>query len=310
MSSLFHSTLLLAIASHAFAGTVILTSLPDAAHPIDPIASLDGSPLSSSAEIQIGSFPGMTDDQILDAATGGFSQITAAFRPFGSPRSIGNGVNGEAGKVEISERQSLPAAANDWIGQEISVLIRKNGGDEFLVARFKGILFEADSETALESLVSLHLADAKVIVGTRYGAKNFATSPAPKAGSYASWIGNFPQLETTAKRLADADPDGDGRSNFLEYATGGNPESANESSPCQIHSEPDTGELWVRFSRVPGIGNSPIVEFSPDLVLPWQTLESTPESDPTAPAIEGLERLRIRVGVSTGPKNFFRLKAE
>lgn len=303
--------LLSAVVSPVMAGTVVITSLPDASHPLVPLTSLGGVALGSGVEVKVGAFPGMSDDAILDAAaTGGFSQL-AAFQPFGSVQGIGDGVDGLAGNFEISVRQSTPDPASPWVGQEVTLLITKAGGQEFLVARFKGKLFEADPDTGLEPLLSLHLADAKVIVGNRYGVGVITTSPAPAAGSFSAWIADFAGITDSDLRLPSADPDGDGRSNFLEYATGGDPASPTDPKPCQLLPD-GAGDFWVRFSRATGLGDSsPRIEASGDLVSPWKLLEGTVEPDPSPPSsIAGLDWMRIRVPQPFKPKGFFRLTAE
>ncbi|MCW1884955.1 hypothetical protein OKA04_09465 [Luteolibacter flavescens] len=42
-------------------------------------------------------------------------------------------------------------------------------------------------------------------------------------GGYDTWIATFPALDTPAKRLPTADPDGDGLENLLEFLLNGNP---------------------------------------------------------------------------------------
>ena len=287
------------------AGTVVVTSLPDAEHPVMPLASSDGLVLESGSEIRIGAFPGMSDDAILDASkSGGLTQVLAGFVSFGAVQQIGVGADGQAGRFEICVRQAL-GGTSSLVGQEISVLIRKGAGQEFLVARFKGKVFTADPDTGLEPLVSLHLAEAKIVAGDRYGKSLFSTAAAASAGSFGDWIGTFTGLEDPDDLLAGADPDGDGRSNFLEYATGGNPASGVDHAAC-VMGRDGSGPV-VRFSRAKGIGVVPVIEWSPDLVTPWVPLEGTPQPDPDAPASDEIQWLKMRVPESVGPRGFFRL---
>ena len=304
-------TLLATFVFPATAGTVVITTLPDASHPLIPLTSVGGIPLGNGVEITIGAFPGLNDDEILDAAaTGGFAQLAAAFQPFGSGQNIGDGVDGLAGNFEISARRLIRNLPSPWVSEEISLLIRKEGGQEFMVARFKGKLFGLDPDTGLESLFSLHLADARVIVGSRHGVGNISTSSAPEAGSYDTWMAAFTTISGPAKRLPGADADGDGRSNFLEYATGGNPDFPADPAPCQLVAAPEGG-FWLRFSRAPGIGDSsPQVESSGNLVSAWKLLEGTVEVDPNPPSsIAGRDWMRIRLAQPSGAKGFYRLTA-
>lgn len=296
--------------STAVAGTVVVTTLPDESHPLAPLTSLNGTSLASGANVSVGAFPGMTDDEIVDAASsGGLTQIDSAFRTFGSTQSFGDGVDGVSGNFEIAAKQATPAPATPWAGEEVSFLIKHNGGQEFLVMRFKGKLFEIETDTGLEPLLTLHLADAKVIVGNRYGSRRISTSFAPAAGSFNTWIDGFAGITDPLQRTSEADADGDGRSNFLEYATGGDPSVPAEPPPCQLLPD-ESGAYWVRFPQAIGVGVTQSVETSGDLVSTWVSLDETIEPDPDHPATEGLQWMRVRVPQPMETKGFFRLKAQ
>jgi hypothetical protein len=308
MSAVRFSLCLVVSCGPLLAGTVVVTTLPDETHPLAPLTSLAGVPLATGTSVKIGAFPGLDDDEILDAsASGGLTAVSAAFVAFGDACSIGEGVAGAPGSFEIAVKEPLSGAP--WVGEEVSLLIEANDG-QFLVARFKGQTFQADPDTGLESLLSLHLADAAVVVGNRYGANRMAASTAPAYGSFESWIGSFPAITGPELRLAGADADGDGRSNFLEYATGGNPASSGDPAPCQVVAD-EGGDLWVRFSRAAGIGNvRHVVETSPDLVTTWQGLTATPEPDPHPPVTGSLDWMRVRVPQPLTGKGFFRLNPQ
>ena len=284
------------------AGTVVITSVPDSGHGLEPLTSLDGVPLAEGTQVLVGAFPGLGDDQILDfASQGGLAQVSAAFVSFGEPCAIGQGVNGAAGGFEIAVRDSAPAL---WVGETVSLLIQSSGG-EFLVARFEGMVFEAESETGLEPFLSLHLADAKIVVGSQLGSGKFATSIAPPVGSFGTWLAGFPTITDPAMMAPDADADGDGRSNFLEYVTGGNPASGNEPQPCGILDDGEGG-LWVRFSRVPGLGSIRYtLESSEAMAGAWLETSGTIEPDP-----ESVENLRLHLAPPFSSARFFRLKVK
>jgi hypothetical protein len=89
--------------------------------------------------------------------------ISQAFSPFGNAVSIGQGVDGTTGAVSLD-------------GEVISLLVRTQSG-EFLIACFNGQFFELHTETGLESLHSLHLADADQITGSRVGSSKLSISP-------------------------------------------------------------------------------------------------------------------------------------
>lgn len=285
------------------AGTVVITSVPDEVHVIEPLTSLAGVPLEVGTQVRVGAFPGLDDDQLLDtAAQGGLAQVSAALVPFGSPCSIGQGVEGAAGGFEIAVKDS--GAASAWAGETVSLLIQTPGG-EFLVARFDGKLFEVESETGLEPLLSLHLADARIIVGSRIGGAKLATSTAPPVGSFGNWLAGFPAITDPALKLPAADADSDGRSNFLEYATGGDPSSSGDPAPCSLQPAAEGG-FWIRFSPVPGLGAIRYaLESSQDMSAPWLEAEGDIEPDPEDPS-----SMRLRLPVPLSASGFFRLNVE
>jgi hypothetical protein len=289
------------ISSPLQAGTVVITSQQDETHSLQPLTALSGIPLGVGTQVRVGAFPGLSDDQVLDLAHQGTMQLSEQFIPFGSACSIGQGVEGAAGSFEIAVKDSGSAPA--WAGQTISMLIQTAGG-EFIVARFPGKIFELETATGLEPLLSLHLADAKVIVGNRLGSENLATAVAPSVGSFSTWLAGFPSIIDPALKFPHADADSDGRSNFLEYATGGNPASASDPAPCWISSDP-SGSLWVRFSRVPGLGAIDYRLESGDLLTPWQETTGTVEPDP-----ENTNTMRLQLPAPVSNSKFFRLMVE
>ena len=303
-----HLAIAILAAGMASAGTVVITSLPDEDHPLQPLGTLDGTALSGASEIQVGAFPGMDADELLDAAaSGGFAGLSAAFVSFGDSYGMGDGALGENGSFEISVRQKLEASGSPLAGEEISLLIKQ--GNEFLVARFPSQLFEADPETGLEPLKALHLADSKLIVGNRYGSTKLVTSPPPTKGSFNTWIEGFQGITDPALKLRDADADGDGRSNFLEYATGGDPASPTDPAPCQIFADGDS--RWVKFCREAGVGTIDYtVKFSASLSASWSTMDGDFEPDPDPPVAGDLNWMRLRVSPTADPHRFFRLEVK
>lgn len=285
------------------AGTVVLTSVADPEHAQAPLTSAAGIPLGSDTQVQIGAFPGMSDDQILDLASkGGLNEITAVFVPFGSQCTIGQGVEGVAGGFEIAAKASV--VSTPLAGQTVSALIRTANG-EFLVSRFPGKVFESESATGLEPLLTLHLADAKVVVGNRLNATKIATSAAPSVGSFSTWLSGFPAIADPLMKLPHADPDSDGRSNFLEYATGGNPTSPGDLVPCMIQ-QGTAGDLWVNFHRVSGLGFVRYsLESSDSLSPPWLEFAGNLEPNPESP-----DSVSALLPAPLAPNRYFRLKVE
>ncbi|MGB6221088.1 MAG: hypothetical protein WBG04_08645 [Haloferula sp.] len=250
----------------------------------------------------------MSDDALLDAAaTGGLAEISTALVSFGPVTAIGDGVDGAPGTFEVAVTEDTSDPSSTLIGEEISLLINPDGGAEFLIARFAGKTFQGDTDTALPSLTSLHLAEARIIVGNRYGENRFSTSTSPPSGSFATWISGFPSITDPSLRLATADADGDGRPNFLEYATAGDPTSGADFPICQLTSD-ELGDCWVRFSKTPGIGTILYqVVTNEDLGSSWMPLEGSATPDPDPPT-SGPDWMRIRVPAPLSEKGFFQLK--
>lgn len=310
MRSLIHIALSLVLPATAMAGTVMVTNFPDEAHPLPPLTSLGHLPLGVESQVLLGAFPGMDDGDLLDKAKDGYEALLAEFVRFGAVRAMREGSRREDGRFEIAERQVIPETGSVLEGEEIFLLIHREDQDEFIVARFPGQTFQADTETGLEQELSLHLADAKVIVGHRAGSTLLATSPAPAVGSFSTWIGGFPGITDEGSRLPDADPDQDGQTNFLEYATGGDPSVPSQQGHCQLIEE--YGSRWILFPRLVGLGTLDYqIESSPSLKSSWEKYsldelewDSSP-FDAEAPVL-----MRLRVQESHLSSQFFRLRVE
>lgn len=294
-----------------WAGTVVVTSIPDDTHPIQPLPSIDGIPLSGDVTIRVGTFSGMGHEALLDtAAAGGYAQIAAALIPFGGENSLGDGAANTPGRFEIAVHQDTSDPTSALIGETISLLITRGLGEEFLVVNFPDITFQPEDATGLDPLQVLHFANAEVVIGNRDGTTKVSTSSAPTSGSFASWIGRFADLTDPADMLPDADPDHDGPSNLLEYATGGNPESGDDVLPLLLEMS-EEGSMWVKFPREPGLGVVTFsVESSAALATSWDLIDEAPKSDPNPPVPGSLIWQRIPVPPSGDPQRFFRLSVK
>lgn len=124
---------------------------------------------------------------------------------------------------------------------------------------------------------------------------------------------NFDELADASVSAWEADPDGDGRPNLLEYAFGSNPRQPGSASPVQIHYQED-GSTTVEFRKVREAhlwGLEYQFEHSTDLIH-WEPVEkelvSTTEQGPwykdvvaTLPMAHGGPRHFVRVLVRLDP---------
>ena len=101
MIPLRHFPVLLTCAS-LHAGTVVITSVPDENHPLDPLTDFAGVPLEPGGQVRVGAFPGLNDAQVLDLAAQGLAAVEGAFVSFGDACQIGQGVEGADGVFEIA----------------------------------------------------------------------------------------------------------------------------------------------------------------------------------------------------------------
>ena len=79
---------------------------------------------------------------------------------------------------------------------------------------------------------------------------------------YAAWLASYPAL-TGSEALANADPDGDGIANLLEYALGGHPQQA--SSAPRPTAGTSGNRLTLTFTPASTSGLRYLIEASPDL---------------------------------------------
>lgn len=108
----------------------------------------------------------------------------------------------------------------------------------------------------------------------------------------------------------DADPDGDGIPNILEYALGGHPLLPN-GALTTLGIDAD-GYLTISFRRRAGAGGVLYdVQYSTDLTQPWQSLPGTPVAV-SGPDEDGMETVTFRdtATMNTLGRRFLRVRVE
>jgi len=70
---------------------------------------------------------------------------------------------------------------------------------------------------------------------------------APPLSSFQTWANTFPALDTEAKRLPSADPDGDGLTNLMEFTLNGNPGVADGAIRPAVANT--TNDMVFNFNR-------------------------------------------------------------
>src|SRR5687767_13210260 len=102
------SLLVLAGIASLEAGTLVVTALPGEEAMPQLLSTLGGLPLGATATVQLGAFPAMSDDQVLDLATQGYATLAASWVPFGEAREMGTGAGDQQGSFEIAAQQEIP----------------------------------------------------------------------------------------------------------------------------------------------------------------------------------------------------------
>ena len=107
--------------------------------------------------------------------------------------------------------------------------------------------------------------------------------------TFSEWQTNYFGSSAAGNAQPDADPDGDGASNQLEYLARTNPNNNGDGWKISI-SRLGT-EVGVAFSQIPNVGFE--VQATTNRVAPflWQPLD-TPENRPFFPATGGLRSVR------------------
>ncbi len=129
------------------------------------------------------------------------------------------------------------------------------------------------------------------------------------ATPFESWAASFGLNGADAEPTAD--PDGDGRDNFTEYAFGGDPSVADGSPVPQVIGHSETTLTWQYVRRDDDPGLAFVHEASPDLE-DWQEIPAGELNVSTAPhpSLAGHVLVTVEVAASTADSRFVRARAE
>jgi autotransporter-associated beta strand protein len=131
------------------------------------------------------------------------------------------------------------------------------------------------------------------------------TTGAPPLSDYEVWASGY----TPAVGLAAADDDGDGLSNFQEYAFGLNPKSGDSSNPISQALNPSTGTFkYTRRATPATTGISYSYESSTTLTGSWPTFVPTTATSNNATPVEEMT-VTVPAELLQETKLFLRVKA-
>ena len=139
---------------------------------------------------------------------------------------------------------------------------------------------------------------------------NWEASSAPLSGvSYETWAANtFPAGTAPADRLAEADPDLDGLTNFGEFGFVLDPLNGGARSVASVESAPTGDAVLIRYRRRPGAHFLRYaVGISSDLVA-WDYGESALEFVSATPQPDGSVEVTMRHPNPLPPPRFFQVR--
>jgi hypothetical protein len=123
--------------------------------------------------------------------------------------------------------------------------------------------------------------------------------------AFQSWrLAHFGTFASSGNAADTADPEGDGRSNLLEYATGSDPNGADAGSAVVLGESEDGTRLTLTFTRIADASLTYTVQATNGLTSAWTDIWSSSGAANTAGSITVADT----EATSANPKRFLRLK--
>jgi hypothetical protein len=146
-----------------------------------------------------------------------------------------------------------------------------------------------------------------VVTATNLGGTSASSNQASALplSALQSWrLTHFGTISNSGSAADAADPDGDGRSNLLEYAIGGDPNATDAGSAAVLGKTADGTRLTLTFTRIADSSLTYTVQASNNLTLPWTDIWSSTGAANTAGGVI----VPDTADISVNPKRFLRLK--
>jgi hypothetical protein len=300
-------SLFLASAVVASASNVVVSNLATAASSGALLTDASGAPLPSGSMVRLGTFPGLDVTAIVALAQQGPGALLAGLDGFGPAFVVGAGAGSAAGHVEITANQAV-ASSISGLHAVILNAPTVEAATEVMVLRLADSV-PADDASSLPGYLAIHLRDAEVVFGTRGSAGIATQSASVPATGFGAWIlAQLGDESSPADRAAEADADGDGLANLLEYALGSS--AGDGSSRVRVEIREQGGEYFVlSLRRLQDPALEFVCEVQADLSSSnWPELDSplAQAFNPPSIAPEGYQWMEQKL--PSGSRSFVRVK--